>query len=64
MKYVLEYNGIQHYKPIGFFGGEEQYKKQIQRDKELKEYCLKQNIKLITIPYNVKDKLECLMGQL
>ncbi|MDR0675740.1 MAG: hypothetical protein LBF97_01715 [Elusimicrobiota bacterium] len=52
----IEYQGIQHYKPK--FGLDE-FNKTILRDKIKKEYCEKNNIKLIEIRYNenIKEKL-------
>lgn len=47
----IEYNGIQHYEPIEHFGGQEGFEKTIKRDYNKKEYCRKNNIKLITIKY-------------
>ncbi len=51
-KYAIEYNGIQHYKPIGFFEGEEGLKAQQICDEKKKRYCLNNNIDLIVIPYD------------
>lgn len=48
----IEYNGEQHYKPIAYFGGELQFNKQVDRDKNLRLYCINNNIKLIEIGYN------------
>lgn len=48
----IEFNGIQHYKPIDYFGGEIAFKKQQKRDNIKKEYCLKNNIPLIIIKYD------------
>lgn len=49
---VIEFDGIQHYKPVKRFGGED-YLKVIQvRDKIKTEYCIKNNIKLVRIKYN------------
>lgn len=55
----IEYNGIQHYEPNDFFGGEESFKKQLIRDKIKKKYCENNNIKLIIIRYdeNINEKL-------
>lgn len=47
----VEYDGIQHYKPIEFFGGEEGYQKQVQNDKIKNEYCDNNNINLLRINY-------------
>lgn len=52
----IEYNGIQHYRPIEFFGGEEHFLNyQIPRDKKVKEYCEINNIPLLEIKYTLKD---------
>ena len=53
--YFIEYNGIQHYKPIKYFGGELKFQKQCERDDFLRQYCIDNNIKLIEIKYNMKD---------
>lgn len=51
----IEYNGIQHYIPVEHFGGELRFKKQTQRDQYIKDYCKINNIKLLEIPYKLKD---------
>lgn len=48
---LVEYDGKQHYEPIDWFGGEEQFIKQKERDKIKDEYCKNNNIPLIRIPY-------------
>ncbi len=48
----IEYDGIQHFKPINRFGGIKGYEKIIKTDKIKTEYCLKNNIKLIRVKYN------------
>lgn len=56
---LIEYQGEQHFKSISFWGGEERYLKQKERDKIKQEYCIQNNIKLIIIPYsdyNILDK--------
>lgn len=56
----VEYNGIQHYEPIGYFGGEEGFKGVIKRDKIKKDYCNANNILLVAIPYylDINNELE------
>ncbi len=49
----IEYNGIQHYKPIEYFGGSEKFNYQLIRDEIKKEYCRNNNILLIIIKYDV-----------
>jgi len=48
----IEFNGLQHYKPVNYWGGIDTLKKIKIRDKIKKEYCLSNNIKLIIIRYN------------
>lgn len=52
---VIEYNGIQHYKPVEYFGGTEAYLGTCMRDNIKKEYCLNNNINYIEISY--KDNI-------
>jgi len=63
MKLAFEYQGIQHYKPIEFFGGQDKYEKRKERDRVKKEICEKKGINLIEIdarkfPYNKPSKLK------
>lgn len=48
----IEYNGIQHYIPMKYFGGELEFKHQQERDKYVKNYC---GNKLIEIKYNCEN---------
>lgn len=54
---VIECQGEQHYRPIDFFGGEEQFKKQKEYDNKKIFYCKENNIKFIEIPYWDYDKI-------
>lgn len=58
----IEYNGKQHYEAINWFGGSENFKEQKERDKIKKEYCKKNDIKLIEIAYN--DNLDAEMDNI
>ena len=51
-KFLIEFQGLQHYKPIDFFGGEEQFKIQKEHDNRKYIWCKNNNITLIEIPYN------------
>ena len=51
--YIIEYNGIQHYQPVQFFGGEEAFELQTIRDKGLKELCDVNGINLIEVSYTL-----------
>jgi len=52
-EYIIEYDGIQHFQPIDFFGGKTAFNKQVRRDKFLNEYCQKNMIKLLRLPYTL-----------
>lgn len=54
----IEFNGEQHYKPIDYYGGQEKFKKQKKIDSMKREYCKKNNIKLIEIPYWKMKRIE------
>lgn len=54
----IEYNGEQHYYPIDFFGGEKAFKNQQIRDNRKINYCKKNNIKLLLIPYWEYDNID------
>jgi very-short-patch-repair endonuclease len=54
----IEYDGKQHFNFVGtWYQTKEEFERAIQRDKEKTEYCIKNNIKLIRIPYYDYDKL-------
>lgn len=48
----IEFDGIQHFEPIKYFGGTKKFKETQERDKIKNEYCLKNNIELIRIKYD------------
>ena len=50
-KVLIEYQGLQHYKPVDVFGGEEQFKIQQEHDRRKREYAKKNGYKLIEISY-------------
>lgn len=54
IKYIIEYNGIQHYMPIERFGGAVQFNYQRARDEYLRHFCMINYINLIEIPYTIK----------
>ena len=54
----IEYNGHQHYKSVDYFGGEERYEQQIERDYAVQLYCKEHKIKLITIPYSEYNNID------
>lgn len=53
---LIEYDGIQHFKPVEFFGGEESFKEQKIKDNIKNEYSKESGISLLRIFYNIKDE--------
>lgn len=53
---AIEYDGLQHYKPIEYFGGENQFKRQHKHDLMKDKYCKDNGIDLIRIPYTYTTK--------
>ena len=51
LEFLIQYQGIQHYKPKSIFGGLSGLRKQQYYDMLKREYCNKHNIKLVLIPY-------------
>jgi len=51
-KIAIEYQGIQHYEAIEFFGGEKGLKNNKKRDREKGKKCKKNNIRLIQWKYD------------
>lgn len=49
--FLIQFQGIQHYKPKSKFGGVTGLRKQQFYDMKKREYCKKHNITLILIPY-------------
>lgn len=54
---MVEYQGEQHYGPVEFFGGIEQFNTQKKHDNIKRTYCKSHNIPLIEVPYTV-DNIE------
>lgn len=48
----IEYQGIQHYEPIEFFGGQEGFENRIRSDKLKKELCELNGVELIYFSYD------------
>lgn len=62
MNVAIEFDGIQHFKPIKRFGGIKAFKDQLDRDKRKNEYCFQNNIRLIRIPYHKYDEIKSILN--
>ncbi|MCK4798738.1 MAG: hypothetical protein KAT05_15280, partial [Spirochaetes bacterium] len=49
LKIGIEYQGLQHDKPIEFFGGQKAFEQTKERDKKKYELCKKNNVKIIYV---------------
>lgn len=47
----IEFQGVQHFEPVSYFGGEERFKIQQQYDQLKRQFCEKNNFHLIEISY-------------
>ena len=54
---AVEYQGRQHFKPISRFGGIDEFKKTIERDKRKFEKCKENNLKLLYFTYENEKEL-------
>lgn len=55
--FLIEFQGIQHYKPKSKFGGIAGLRKQQYYDMTKREYCEKHGINLVIIPYWDEHKI-------
>ncbi len=52
---IIEVDGLGHFKPIPYFGGEEKFKENKIRDGIKNKYCKDNNIPIIRIPYDDRN---------
>ena len=51
----IEDDGAQHFKPVKYWGGEKTFLEIQERDALKNEYCKNNGIKLVRIPYTLKN---------
>lgn len=54
LKTAIEYQGIQHYLPVGFFGGEEALSQRQELDLQKRKLCAENNVRLIEWSYDTE----------
>lgn len=59
----IECQGKQHFKECDFFGGKEQFKKQIERDKRKKKLCEDNNVKLLYFSKENNTTYKCISDE-
>ncbi|MFM6934953.1 MAG: hypothetical protein ACKOXP_05880, partial [Flavobacteriales bacterium] len=62
LKIGIEYHGAQHDRPIDFFGGQEAYEKNVERDNRKKALCIENGVRLIEVREGYD--LEALINQI
>ncbi len=60
---LLEYDGVQHFEPVKYFGGEERFVKNKYRDEIKNQFAFKNGIRLIRIAYTDFNKIEKLLNE-
>lgn len=58
---LIEFQGEQHERSIDFFGGEEQFKTQLEHDKRKRDYATLHDIELLEIWYYDFDNIESIL---
>ena len=65
LRTAIEYQGIQHYHPVEFFGGEEALSLRLELDQQKRKLCDENQVRLIEWPYgleptdrNIREALE------
>lgn len=58
MRTCIEFDGIQHFQPVGYFGGPESFKRLKINDKIKEDYCEENFINLIRIRWDQIDKID------
>lgn len=60
---LIEYDGMQHFKPIKLFGGKKYFEEIKIKDAVKNEYCFNNKISLIRIPYTQLRKISEILDQ-
>ena len=60
---IIEFDGIQHFKPISKFDGEEGFVTRVLHDAIKNQYCEDNNINILRIPYWDYDNIEKLIKE-
>lgn len=63
---LIEFDGLQHFKSIEYFGGEKEFQERIKNDNMKNLYCKNNNIPLLRIRYdeNIEEKIKLFLKEL
>lgn len=59
---LIEFDGFQHFYPVDYFGGEDEFKQRQNSDQIKNKYAKQHNLPLVRIPYNITPTYENIMG--
>lgn len=63
--YLIECQGEQHYRPVGYFGGQKKFEIQQKHDALKKEYAKNNNMQLVEIKYSIpRPKIHIILDEL
>lgn len=60
---LIEFDGLQHYQPIEYFGGVKKFEETKKHDNIKNTYCKNNDIKLIRIPYTEMANIESILKE-
>lgn len=60
---AIEFQGIQHFQPIEFFGGVDSFKNQLKIDTKKLQYCIDNDYNYLSIPYYHFNNIESILVQ-
>ncbi|MFA1509989.1 hypothetical protein ACDN41_12235 [Priestia aryabhattai] len=60
-KILIEFDGVQHFTEIEYFGGSEGFVNRIRNDKIKNDFCINNDIALIRIPYWDQDDIDTIL---
>lgn len=60
---LIEFQGVQHYMPVDYFGGEEKFAVQQEHDKRKRLYAIHNDIKLVQIKYNDIENIDKILSE-
>ncbi|MBQ8997071.1 MAG: DUF2726 domain-containing protein [Clostridium sp.] len=63
LKLIVEFDGIQHFKPIAIFRGKSGFKETQKRDRIKNNFCKENDIPLLRIPYWEFDNIYKILGK-
>lgn len=63
-KLLIEYDGIQHFIPIKFFGGDEGFENRTLKDNIKSKFAMDNNFKLLRISFKEFDKIDVILKEL